>query len=70
MAGWLSPTRVEIIASPPRSRLVNRRPARPEPECVWSSWRASVDLPQSIGPLKYTKSATGASCQTHASVSP
>src|ERR1700712_1405939 len=53
MAALVIPIRDVIWPRWDRSRRVSRRPRRPCREWLWSSWRASVDLPQSIGPKKY-----------------
>src|SRR3954469_9398807 len=61
------PRRLESSASPARSRLVKILPTRPRAAWLWSICRASVDLPQSIVPVKKVSSAIAhRSCQTPA----
>ena len=57
-AGDARPSREESSPAPARSSRVKIRPSRPRARWLWSIWRASVDLPQSIVPEKKTSSAT------------
>ncbi len=58
-AGRARPIRLEVTASPARSKRVNSSPHRPCTRWSWSTCRARVDFPQSIVPEESTSSATG-----------
>ena len=52
-AGWTA------SPLPARSWLVKIRPTRPRAAWLWLVWRARVDLPESMVPVKNCSSATG-----------
>ena len=56
-ASWVSPSRLERTAAPARSWVVKIRPTRPRAAWLWLVWSASVDLPESIVPVKKCSSA-------------
>src|SRR4051812_44948346 len=56
-ASWDRPTRELIRGAPDRSPWVSSSPCRPCRLWLWSTCRASVDLPQSIGPWKNRRCA-------------
>src|SRR3954449_11329489 len=65
IAWCCSPSRLESIAVPARSRLVKIRPTSPRWTRLWLVWSASVLLPESMVPVKNCSSATGATlCRT------
>src|SRR4051794_34999945 len=58
-ASCCSPSRLDRVAAPARSWLLKIRPTRPRAAWLWLVWRASVDLPESMVPVKNCSSATG-----------
>src|SRR5690349_14771440 len=58
MASWVSPRRLESVATPPRSWVEKIRPARPRAAWLWLVWSARVVLPDSMVPVKKCSSAT------------
>src|SRR6476661_261957 len=58
-ASWVRPKRLESVAAPARSWVVNSLPTRPRAAWLWLVWSARVLLPESMVPVKKCSSATG-----------